>query len=121
MTAWVGGCASEGVCVCVCTHTSTHVRTHTDTHMGPLYQPAAQGLLSVHIPREMPGKSFPPTACMLHPGQSRKVAWSSTCGRTCNLMVNVPGQHRAASCCSEKQMLHRASEDEGLRSPPGRR
>lgn len=88
-----GGCASEAVCVC--TDTSTCVHTHTDTHRAhSIYQPAAQGLLSVHIPHEMPGKPFPPIACMLLPGQSRKVAPSSTCGRTCNLMVNVPGQPR---------------------------
>lgn len=79
--------------MCVCTDTSTCVHTHTDTHRAhSIYQPAAQGLLSVHIPHEMPGKPFPPIACMLLPGQSRKVAPSSTCGRTCNLMVNVPGQ-----------------------------
>lgn len=71
---------SVGMCleaVCACTDTSTCVHTHTDTHPGhSIYQPAAQGLLSIHTHMKCQGKPFPPIACMLLPGQSRKVALS---------------------------------------------
>lgn len=68
MKVWVGDVPLK---VCVCVHTQAHMCEHTQTHThGPTLSisPAAQGLLSVHIPLEMPGKPSPSTACMLHPG-----------------------------------------------------
>ena len=120
-----GTCLGKGVYARTHTHTPQvciHARTRTHAQAHSTHRPSSPRSAAAHVPQETLGKASPPSGRMLCPRSGQKGGLSFPCVR--GLASSRPasqvvaGQPRGASRCSEKQMLHRAGEDEGHRIPP---